>query len=179
MKGSAQQEKINSPRDREKGSRREAYEKQFVATVTRFAEPLCTSEGMELVHIEYRRESGGRVLRLYIDRPGGVKLDDCVAISRELSDILDARADTNEPYRLEVSSPGIDRPLGKLEDFRRFAGSKAKVRTRSAIEGRKNFTGILKAVVDNSIEMEIDGKPVAIDHDNIGQARLVAEVEAP
>jgi ribosome maturation factor RimP len=133
---------------------------------------------MELVHIEYRREAGGRVMRLYIDKPGGVKLDDCVAISRELSDILDARADANEPYRLEVSSPGIDRPLGKLEDFQRFAGSKAKIRTSSAIGGRKNFTGILKAVVDETIEMEIDGRTVAIAHNIISQARLVAEIEA-
>jgi ribosome maturation factor RimP len=156
-------------------SRREAYEQQFLVAVTRLAEPLCTSEGMELVHTEYRRESGGRVLRLYIDKPGGVKLDDCVSISRELSDILDARADIDEAYRLEVSSPGVERPLGKLEDFLRFAGSKAKIRTRNAIGGRKNYTGRLKGVVDRTVQMEIDGQLVEIAHDNIRQARLVAE----
>jgi ribosome maturation factor RimP len=175
MKRSTQKTRDNASRENSRVSKREAYEKQFVAAVARFAEPLCTSEGMELVHIEYRRETGGRVLRLYIDKPEGVKLDDCVAISRELSDILDARADTNEPYRLEVSSPGAERPLGKLEDFERFAGSKIKLRTRSAIAGRKNFTGVIKVVVDHSIEIEIDGKPVAIEYDNISQARLVAE----
>jgi len=156
--------------------KREAYEKQFLAAVTRLAEPLCTSQGMELVHVEYRREAGGRVLRLYIDKPGGVKLDDCVNVSRELSDILDARTDSGAPYRLEVSSPGIERPLGKLEDFQRFTGRKAKVRTRKAFEGRRNYTGVIKAVVDKTIQMDVEGSIVGIDHDNISRARLVAEI---
>jgi ribosome maturation factor RimP len=166
-----------SPEDNASASsKQEANEKQFLAAVTRLAEPLCTSGGMELVHVEYRRESGGRVLRLYIDKPGGVKLDDCVNVSRELSDILDARTDAGAPYRLEVSSPGIERPLGKLEDFRRFAGSKAKIRTRKAIEGRKNYTGIIKTVVEGTVHMEVDGNAVEIEHDNISRARLVAEI---
>lgn len=162
--------------EKKPSSKREAYEKQFVAAVSRLAEPLCTSEGMELVHLEYRREAGGRVLRLYIDKPGGVKLDDCVSISRELSDILDARADTDAPYRLEVSSPGVERPLGKLDDFQRFSGKKTKIRTSKAIEGRKNFTGILKGVVERTVQIDIDGDIVAIAHDNISRARLVAEI---
>ncbi len=128
-----------------------------------------------MVHLEYLRESGGRVLRLYIDKPGGVKLDDCVRISRELSDILDARADIEEPYRLEVSSPGADRPLAKLGDFQRFIGSKAKIRTHNAIDGRKNFTGILEAVVNQSVQIDIDGRAVEIAVANISRARLVAE----
>jgi ribosome maturation factor RimP len=157
-------------------SKREAHEKQFLAAVKRLAEPLCASEGMELIHVEYRRETGGRVLRLYIDKPGGVKLDDCVNVSRELSDILDARTDTDTAYRLEVSSPGVERPLGKVEDFRRFTGSKAKIRTRNAIEGRKNYTGALKGVVERTIQIEVDGAIVDIDYDNISRARLVAEI---
>lgn len=176
MKRSADKGKYNASRESIASLKREAYEKQFLAAVTRLAEPLCTSEGMELVHLEYRREAGGRVLRLYIDKPGGVKLDDCVGISRELSDILDARADADEPYRLEVSSPGVERPLGKLEDFRRFSGRKAKIRTHTAIEGRKNFTGILKGIADQRVRMEIDGTIVSITHDNISRARLVADI---
>jgi ribosome maturation factor RimP len=156
--------------------KKEALEKQFLAVVTRLAEPLCASEGMELIHVEYRREAGGRVLRLYIDKPGGVKLDDCVRISRELSDILDARTNADQPYRLEVSSPGVERPLGKLEDFGRFVGSKAKIRARNAIEGRKNYTGFLKAVVGQTVHIEIDGCTFEINHDNISRARLVAEI---
>ncbi|MEJ2642530.1 MAG: ribosome maturation factor RimP, partial [Desulfosarcinaceae bacterium] len=93
-----------------------------------------------------------------------------------LSDILDARTDAGAPYRLEVSSPGIERPLGKLEDFRRFAGSKAKIRTRKAIGGRKNYTGIIKTVVEGTVHMEVDGNAVEIEHDNISRARLVAEI---
>jgi len=157
-------------------SKREAHEKQFLAAVTRLAEPLCASEGMELIHVEYQREAGGRVLRLYIDKPGGVKLDDCVNVSRELSDILDARTDTEAPYRLEVSSPGIERPLGKLEDYRRFAGSKVKIRTRKAMEGRKNYTGVIKSVVDRNVHIDVDGCTVEIDYENISRARLVAEL---
>lgn len=171
-----QSSKKEAPSKQQSSSKREAFEQQFLATVARLAEPLCSSEGMELVHVEYRRESGGRILRLYIDKPGGVKLDDCVSISRELSDILDARADVNEPYRLEVSSPGVERPLGKLEDFQRFTGSRAKIRTRNAIEGRKNFTGTLSGIVDQTVELEVDGQIVAIAHANIRQARLVADI---
>lgn len=176
MKRSADKGRTQASRESTSASKREAHEKQFIAAVTHLAEPLCSSEGMELVHLEYRRESGGRVLRLYIDKPGGVKMDDCVGISRELSDILDARADADEPYRLEISSPGIERPLGKLEDFQRFAESKVKIRTHKAIEGRKNFTGILKGVADKIVRMEIDGNTVSIPHDNISRARLVADI---
>jgi ribosome maturation factor RimP len=168
--------KRRTEKDTPASSKREAYEKQFLAAVTRLAEPLCSSQGMELVHVEYRREVGGRVLRLYIYNPGGVKLDDCVDVSRELSDILDARTDAGAPYRLEVSSPGIERPLGKLEDFRRFAGRKAKVRTREALEGRRNYTGVIKAVIDGTVQMDVDGSTVGIDHDNISRARLVADI---
>lgn len=176
MKRNADKGRTNASRESVSSLRREAYEKQFLAAVTRLVEPLCTSEGMELVHLEYRREAAGRVLRLFIDKPEGVKMDDCVGISRELSDILDARADADEPYRLEVSSPGLERPLGKLEDFERFTDSKAKIRTHAAIEGRKNFTGILKGVADKMVQMEIDGNKVLIAHENISRARLVADI---
>jgi len=176
VKRSVDKDKSYASKKSTSPSKKEAYAKQFVAAVTRLAEPLCASEGMELVHLEYRRESGGRVLRLYIDKPGGVKLDDCVSISRELSDILDARAESDAPYRLEVSSPGVERPLGKLKDFQRFTGSKAKIRTQHAIDGRKNYTGILKAVINRIVQIEINGKIVDIAHDNISRARLVAEI---
>jgi ribosome maturation factor RimP len=90
----------------------------MVAKVWRLAEPLCLSEGLELVHVEYQREPAGRTLRIYLDKPGGVTLDDCVNISRQLSDLLDVGLETEAPYRMEVSSPGIQRPLGRLERFR-------------------------------------------------------------
>ncbi len=86
--------------------------------IWRIAEPLCLSEGLELVHIEFQREQAGRTLRLFLDKPGGVTLDDCVNISRQLSDLLDVSLDEETPpYNLEVSSPGVPRPLGKISDL--------------------------------------------------------------
>ena len=93
----------------------------IVERVWQLAQPLCASEGVELVHVEYQREQGGRTLRLYLDKPGGVTLDDCAGISRHLGDLLDVSLETAASYRLEVSSPGSKRPLGRLEDFKRFA----------------------------------------------------------
>jgi ribosome maturation factor RimP len=109
-----------------------------IGQVWRLAEPLCLSEGLELVHIEYQREQSGRTLRLYLDKPGGVTLDDCAAVSRQLGDILDVSLESEAAYRLEISSPGLNRPLGKLEDFKRFSGRRVKVRTRKAVQGQKN-----------------------------------------
>jgi len=136
------------------------------------AEPLCESEGYELVHIEFQSEPGGRTLRLYIDKPGGISLDDCVAVSRQLSDLLDVALEDIGPYNLEVSSPGPERPLGKIEDFSRFRGSKAKIRTVRPIEGRKNFTGVLAGVEEGHINLTTVEKTVAIPFDMIQRARL-------
>ncbi|MBW2488595.1 MAG: hypothetical protein JRE72_14325, partial [Deltaproteobacteria bacterium] len=86
-------------------------EKALIRQIESLVEPLCDSEGLELVHIEYQREAGGRVLRLYIDRPAGVRIDDCVNVSRQLNDLLDVNLDDMGPYTLEVTSPGPERPL--------------------------------------------------------------------
>ena len=90
---------------------------KMVTQANKLAAPLCEAEGVELVHIEYQQETGGRILRLYIDKPGGVTLDDCIIVSRQLSDLLNVKIETEETYRLEVSSPGPDRPLGNALDF--------------------------------------------------------------
>jgi ribosome maturation factor RimP len=141
--------------------------------VRRFSEPLCEAEGMELVLVEYIRESGGRVLRLYIDKPGGISLDDCSWISRQVGDYLDANLEEIGPYRLEVSSPGFERPLGKVTDYDRFSGRKAKITTAAPRQGRKNFTGFLVGVIDGAVAMEVDGKTVSIPLAEIRKARLV------
>ena len=84
---------------------------EIIQLVWKLAEPICSSEGMELIFVEYQREPGGRILRLYIDRPGGIALDDCAMVSRQIGDILDVHLDSNvPPYHLEVSSPGSQRP---------------------------------------------------------------------
>lgn len=149
-----------------------AIREEIIRKIREFAEPLCESEGMELVHVECQRESGGRIIRIYIDRPGGVSLNDCTCISRQLSDILDVTLDTNWAYNLEVSSPGAERPLGKPEDFNRFKGMPAKIRTSVPLEGQKNFKGLLLGFYDGTVKLDLNGKTVAIPYREITKARL-------
>lgn len=146
---------------------------RFLSTVRTLAEPLCNAEGMELVFAEYQVEPNGRILRLYIDQPGGVNLDDCANISRQLGDILDVSLGDDEPYNLEVSSPGINRPLGKFTDFTRFKGQEAKIQTSQPIDGQKNFKGTLMGTKDNTVTILTNDKTVAIRFDTITKARLI------
>ncbi|MDJ0720122.1 MAG: ribosome maturation factor RimP [Desulfobacterales bacterium] len=139
----------------------------------RLAEPVCYDEGLELVYVQYRRESNGRVLRFFIDKTGGVSLDDCTRVSRQLSDILDVNLEDIGPYHLEVSSPGTDRPLGKPEDFARFEGHRALIRTLQPIDGRKNFKGILKGISADGVCLACDNEETVIPLDKISIARLV------
>ncbi|RJQ55225.1 MAG: ribosome maturation factor RimP [Desulfobacteraceae bacterium] len=145
---------------------------EIAARVAQLAEPLCRDQEVELVHIEYQREAGGRILRLYIDKPGGVMLSDCAEISRQMGDLLDVYLDEIGPYNLEVSSPGSDRPLGKESDFERFRGCKAKIRTLHLLDGRKNFTGIILGVVQGCVRLQVDNKTVDIPLEEIHKARL-------
>lgn len=166
-KGSAQTTPDLSAAERLKRQR------AFVELVARLAEPLCHGQGMELVHVEYQREPGGLTLRCYLDKPGGITLDDCVDISRQLEDMLDVHAGDVPPYRLEVSSPGIDRPVGKLSDFNRFAGRQAKIRVAEAVNGRKNFTGILAGVIDETVQLQVGNETVSLNVHDIKRARLI------
>jgi len=169
--------KKNRFRNNRSGSREKPVTQEtltaFTVRVTELAEPLCEAEGVELVMVEYRRERGGRTLRLYIDRPGGVRLDDCTTISRQMSDLLDVYLEHEVSYSLEVSSPGPDRPLVRNEDFVRFKGNKAKIRTLQPIEGQKNFTGILQGLSEDRVNLRVDGNTVMIPLDQVNQARLV------
>lgn len=149
-----------------------ATREEIITKVKEFADPLCESEGMELVHVECQRETGGRIIRLYIDKPGGVTFNDCACISRQLSDILDVNLDTNWAYNLEVSSPGTDRPLGKPEDFDRFKGKIASIRTSVPLEGQKNFKGLLLGFYDGTVKLDVSDKTVAIPYREITKARL-------
>jgi ribosome maturation factor RimP len=149
-------------------------EKRIVEKVWELAEPICEIEQIELVFVQYQREPGGRTLRVYIDKPGGIGLNDCVHISRQLSDVLDIYLDNENPYNLEVSSPGTDRPLGRLQDFERFKGNMAKIKSARAIDGQKNFKGILLGVLDKNIKLQAhDNKNVEIPFADIVKARLV------
>lgn len=145
----------------------------IVAQVWRLADPLCRSEGFMLVFVEFQRESSGQILRIFLDKPGGITLDDCANVSRQLSDLLDVGLDIDGSYRLEVSSPGVQRPLGKLDDFQRFIGEKIKIKTVQQVNGQKNFTGVLDGVHQSMIQIDVDKKAVAIAFDDIKKAHLI------
>lgn len=137
------------------------------ATVTRvweLAAPLAEGEGMEILDIEFRREGGRgeRVLRLYVDKQGGPNVDDLSRVSRQLSDLLDEQDAIEGAYTLEVSSPGINRPLKRPEHFARFVGKRIRVRTREVINGRRSFLGILKGVEENKITLGQEGQQYEI-----------------
>jgi ribosome maturation factor RimP len=162
----SQEEKVDPSRE---------IARQTIEAVWRIASPVCDAEGMELVHIEFQREPSGRILRLYIDKPGGVHLEDCVTISRQIGDLLDVAYDVKGPYTLEVTSPGIHRPLGKRADFDRFKGSRVKVRTSVPLEGRSNYTGMLVGIEKEEVLVVVDGVTHRIPYENIAKARLVGE----
>lgn len=144
-------------------------------------EPVCADAGYELVDIDYKAGGQGGLLRVYIDYPAGseqsISFADCEKLSHELSAVLDVEDAIAHKYNLEVSSPGIDRPLRTADHFRRFIGEEAKVSLRSGIEGRRNFKGSLLRVSDDSatVTLEVDG----IQHDlplaDLATAKLVPD----
>ncbi len=150
---------------------------KLIKAVWDLAEPVVLSKGMELVEVEWQKERQGWVLRIYIDKPGGVTLGDCVRISEIIGDLLDVKDFIHHSYHLEVSSPGIERPLRKREDFRRFAGDKVKITLKSPLEGRKNFTGILLGMEEEDVLLETDSGLVKIPYEEIKKARLKTEIE--
>jgi ribosome maturation factor RimP len=115
---------------------------------------------MEIVDIDFRHEGsrGGQVLRLYLDKEGGPNMDDLSRVSRQLSELLDAQDTIDGAYTLEVSSPGINRPLKKPAHFARFVGKRIRVRTRDLVDGRRSFLGILGQVVEDSVILTQEGK---------------------
>jgi ribosome maturation factor RimP len=134
---------------------------------------IVESSGMELVHAEIRREGGRLVLRLYIDKEGGVTLDDCARVSRLVSAQMDAEDPIPDRYTLEVSSPGLDRPLNRDRDFARFAGHQVRVSTAAPLEGQRNFAGRLQGLAEGIVRLVLEGgREVAIPRDLITKARL-------
>lgn len=125
--------------------------------------------GYELVDLEQSGRT--KLLRLFIDKPTGINIDDCTAVSNHLTKLL--AVENIEYERLEVSSPGLDRPLKKEQDFNRFSGEKAQIKLRVALAGQRNFVGILREVKDGVLQLEIDGVLIALDLANLDKARLV------
>lgn len=141
------------------------------------ANEIVEFSGMELVHLEMRRESGGMIVRLFIDKEGGVTLDDCAHVSRQVSARLDADDPIQGRYTLEVSSPGLDRPLSRDRDFERFTGQRVKVTTESPIDGQRNFIGRLSGLMAGAVHLVLeDGREVNIPRNRISRACLQEEV---
>ncbi len=143
-----------------------------IQEIQRLAEALLQHEQMELVDVQFRRESTGWVLRLLIDKTGGVLLDDCSAISRQMSDLLDVKNIIHHPYNLEVSSPGLNRPLRKEADFKRHIGERVTIKTSCLIDNRKTFKGKLAGYKDGDVCVAVEGKEYTISVDVIEKAHL-------
>ena len=145
--------------------------------LTGLFQPVVETMGYELVGIEFADGSGHGTLRVYIDREAGVNLDDCAAISHQLSAILDVEEPIQQAYDLEISSPGINRPLFKLSDYERFSGRTAKVKLAEPLDGRKNFKGLLRQVAeDRKVCIEVDGEVFELPYADIASANLVGEI---
>ena len=132
-------------------------------------EKLVTQLGYELV--DFETINGGQILRIYIDKGDLIDIEDCTKVSNHVNNVLSVETDYDYE-RLEVSSPGLDRVIKKLSDFDRFKGQKIKIKTRFAIENRKNFKGTLSGTKGESIMIEVDNESLLIDFENIDKARL-------
>jgi ribosome maturation factor RimP len=162
----------------------------------RLIEPPIEGAGLELVELQWNREAEGWVMRVFIDRPAGPKVpgggeadgsvfepmfvshEDCEQVSRDLSATLDVADCIHHAYRLEVSSPGIDRPLRRERDFARFAGQKAKIRTIDPVEGRRNFSGVLAGAREGRVQIDCEDRSYQLPLDIIVRANLVPDWEA-
>ena len=155
------------------------------------AEPYVRDAGFDLIEVQYGREPSGFVVRLFIDTPasadagaataagqnGKVGLDDCERVSRDVSAALDVADSIPHAYQLEVSSPGLDRPLRRERDFARFVGESARIRLNDGVEGRRNFHGTLQAAKDGHVEIACDGRSYNLPIDDIQKANLVPNWE--
>lgn len=155
--------------ERESMTKRESYEQKTEELVL----PIIEANRFELVDVEYVKEGGTWYLRAYIDKPGGITVDDCEIVNRALSDLLDEKDFIEESYILEVSSPGLGRPLKKERDFERSLGEEVEIRTYRMIEKQKEFRGVLKAYDKDIVTIVTDEEEEQIfPRDNIALIRL-------
>ena len=136
-------------------------------------EPVVEDLGFELVHVEYAQAQGGWVLRLYVDKPGGINIDEITRVSREASTLLDVEDFMDKRYSLEVSSPGLDRPLAKPEHFEKALGKLASIKTKVPIDGRKRFKGSIDDCSNGKITItDNEENTFVIEIENIDKAKL-------
>jgi len=157
---------------------------ELLKTIQDLVDPILNDFGLECVDLEFKREGHDQVLRILIDKPDGVSLDDCINVSREVSAILEVEDPISKAYRLEVSSPGLDRPLKRAEDFERFSGQSVKVKTFTMIDPdgrghkRKTFRGELLGLTDDGIcilQTDKKGGKVVLPFSEIAKANLEPE----
>ncbi|MGI6656453.1 MAG: ribosome maturation factor RimP [Desulfobulbus sp.] len=158
--------------EREEARRGPGSAERTLAILQDFVDPLLTDLGMELVELQFRREGQGWVLRLFIDKEGGVTIDDCATVSREVGAYLDVEDLIEHAYHLEVSSPGLERPLKKAGDYERFAGRLARFKLREPLAGTKVVIGVLRGLDGGAVLVEVDGQVVRIEREMISRARL-------
>jgi len=147
------------------------------ARLTAMLQPLVNDLGYEFVGLEYSSNPKNPVLVLYIDKPEGIAVEDCESVSREVAALLDVEDPIAGHYVLEVSSPGLDRPLFTPDQFARFEGEVARVTVFAPVSGRRKFKGRILGVEGDAIELDQDGVAVTLEHGNIAKARLVPDYE--
>jgi ribosome maturation factor RimP len=141
-------------------------------------QPLVEDLGYEFVGLEYTGQSKNAVLRIYIDHKQGIDLDDCGRVSGEVAALLDVEDPISGQYNLEVSSPGLDRPLFTLEQCARFAGEQVQMTVFAPVEGRRKFKGRILSVTGDILNIDQDGAEIALDFSNIAKARLVPDYDS-
>ena len=145
------------------------------AKVASLVEPILQEMGFELIDVEFLHSQGRWILRLTVDREGGITVDDCAKVSRELGDLLDVKDLIRQRYFFEVSSPGLDRPLKREKDLLRALGKKIKVRMKTPIQGRRNYFGLLTDFSDGTLYMEMEQGEAALPWAQVQKANLVYE----
>lgn len=146
--------------------------------LTDLLQPVVEDLGFEFVGLEYTGQPTNAVLRVYIDSENGIDLDDCSRVSGEVAAVLDVENPISGHYNLEISSPGLDRPLFTPEQYARFAGERVQLGTFAPVEGRRKFKGRILSVDGDRLFLEQDGVEVALDFNNIAKARLVPDYDA-
>lgn len=143
--------------------------------LTELFEPVATALGCELWGVEYMAQGRRALLRVYIDKKDGIGVEDCEKVSRQVSSVLDVEDPIQSEYTLEVSSPGMDRPLFKLEQFKANVGEVVAVRLRLPFEGRRKFTGLLKGIENDEIVLEVDNEEYVLPYELVDKANIVPQ----
>ncbi len=156
----------------------EEIREKIVQQVWELVEPVTEAECIELIEVEYQREARGWTLRLYLDHEKGISIADCTRISRQVSDLLDVEDIIPNAYTLEVSSPGINRPIRRPKDFEKYVGEEIHVKTKEPYGNRRNFRGYLVKFSNNNLTIRCkDETTHEISLDNVYKANLIAHIE--